>query len=91
MEQLLNVVTVRRCGWERSSLWTRSLLAQVLSTGETVRAEEIVLKVPDGRSVTTLVNATPIRCGGRRGGVVRRRATGPDIAGGAGAAAGRVS
>ena len=27
----------------------------------TVRAEEIVLQVPDGRSVTTLVNATPIR------------------------------
>ena len=29
-------------------------------TGETVRAEEIVLKAPDGRSVTALVNATPI-------------------------------
>ena len=28
---------------------------------ETVRAEEIVLSTPDGRSVTTLVNATPIR------------------------------
>ena len=26
----------------------------------TVRAEEIVLEVPDGRSVTTLINATPI-------------------------------
>ena len=35
-------------------------LAQELSRGETVRAEEIVLSVPDGRSVTTLVNATPI-------------------------------
>ena len=29
-------------------------------TGETVRAEEIVLLAPDGRSVTALVNATPI-------------------------------
>ena len=31
-----------------------------LSGAETVRAEEIVLSVPDGSSVTTLVNATPI-------------------------------
>ncbi len=29
--------------------------------GETVRAEEIVLQVPDGRRVTVLINATPIR------------------------------
>ena len=36
-------------------------LAQALSTGETVRAEEIVLQAPDGRSVTTLINATSIR------------------------------
>ena len=36
-------------------------LAQALSTGETVRAEEIVIEVPGGGSVTTLVNATPIR------------------------------
>ena len=28
-----------------------------------MRAEEIVIEVPDGRSVTTLVNATPIRSG----------------------------
>ena len=28
-----------------------------------MRAEEIVIQVPDGRSVTTLVNATPIRSG----------------------------
>ena len=30
-------------------------MAQVLD-----RAEEVVLSVPDGRSVTTLINATPI-------------------------------
>ena len=36
-------------------------LAQAPSTGETVRAEEFVLQAPDGRSVTPLVNATPIR------------------------------
>ena len=32
-----------------------------MSTGETILAEEIVIQVPDGRSITTLVNATPIR------------------------------
>ena len=36
-------------------------MAQALSAGETVRAEEIVLRVPDGRSVRALLNATPIR------------------------------
>ena len=35
-------------------------LADELRNAETVRAEEIELSVPDGRSVTTLVNATPI-------------------------------
>ena len=35
-------------------------LALALSTGETVRAEEIVLQAPGGQSVTTLINATPI-------------------------------
>ena len=59
-EQFLNVLTVRRADGREISL-AEFPLAQVLSTGETIRAEEIVLKVPDGRSVTTLVNATPIR------------------------------
>ena len=36
-------------------------LAQQLSVAETLRAEQIVLSVPDGRSVRILVNATPIR------------------------------
>ena len=36
-------------------------LAELFSSGETVRAEEIVLSVPDGRSVAALLNATPIR------------------------------
>ncbi len=35
-------------------------MAELLSIGETVRAEEIVLEVPDGRRVTVLLNATPI-------------------------------
>ena len=36
-------------------------LARQWTNPETVRAEEIVLSVPDGRSVRTLINATPIR------------------------------
>ena len=59
-EQLLEVVTCQRADGRTVSLGEYPL-AQVLSTGETVRAEEIVLSIPDGRSVTTLVNATPIR------------------------------
>ena len=35
-------------------------LARALDRGEVVRAEEILLNLPDGRKVTTLVNATPI-------------------------------
>ena len=34
-------------------------LAETLRTGELVRAEEIVFRVPDGRSITTLLNAAP--------------------------------
>ena len=60
LEQLLDVLTVRR--WDGSEMSLDKVsLAQVLSTGEPIRAEEIVMQVPDGRSVTTLVNATPIR------------------------------
>ena len=60
VEQLLDVVTVRRADGREIDL-AEFPLAQVLSTGETVRAEEIVFQAPDGRSMTTLVNATPIR------------------------------
>ena len=60
VEQVLDVITVRRADGREISL-AEFPLAQALSTGEIVRAEEIVLKAPDGRSVTTLVNATPIR------------------------------
>ena len=59
-EQLLEVMTVQRADGREVSLLELPL-AQALNTGETVRAEEIVLRVPDGRSVTTLINATPIR------------------------------
>ena len=59
-EELLDMLTFRRADGREVSL-EEFPLAQALSTGETVRAEEIVLQAPDGRSVTTLVNATPIR------------------------------
>lgn len=59
LEQLLEVLTFRRADGREISL-EEFPLSQVLSTGETVRAEEIVVEVPDGRSVTTLVNVTPI-------------------------------
>ena len=36
-------------------------LASLMGRAETVRAEEIELSIPDGRSVRVLVNATPIR------------------------------
>ena len=59
-EDLLGVLTFRRADGREVSL-QEFPLARILSAGETVHAEEIVLRVPDGRSVTVLLNATPIR------------------------------
>ncbi len=59
-EQLLDVITVRRGDGREVQLDDLSL-AQIMVDAETVRAEEIVMRVPDGRSVSVLVNATPIR------------------------------
>ena len=59
-EQLLEVLSFRRADGREVSL-AEFPLAQALSIGEAVRAEEIVVQAPDGRSVATLVNATPIR------------------------------
>ncbi len=59
-EEVLGVLTVRRAGFEEVSLKELSL-ATLLRDAETVRAEEIVISVPGGGSVTALVNATPIR------------------------------
>ena len=58
-EQLLEVMSFRRGDGCEVSL-SEFPIAQQLNTGETVRVEEVVLSVPDGRSVRTLVNATPI-------------------------------
>ena len=59
-EQLLEVVTCR-FGDGREFSAREFPLAQALGNATRVRAEEIVLQVPDGRSITTLFNATPIR------------------------------
>ena len=58
-QELLEEVTLRRGDGREVSL-KEYPMAELLSLGETVRAEEIVLQVPDGRSVTALFNATPI-------------------------------
>ena len=59
VEQLLEVVTCRRADGREISL-EESPFAKLLSSAKTVRAEEVVLEVPDGRSVNILVNVTPI-------------------------------
>ncbi|MDE0075590.1 MAG: ATP-binding protein [Gammaproteobacteria bacterium] len=58
--QLLDRITCHRADGREVALAEFSL-AQLLRTAETVRAEEMTLSVPDGRSVTTLVNSTPIQ------------------------------
>ena len=59
LEELLDLITFRRADGREIAL-DESPLAQALSTGETVRLEEIVMEVPDGRSIKALINATPI-------------------------------
>ncbi len=58
-EQLLEVLHVRRADG-REFLLSELPFSQLLGEGETVRAEEMTLSVPDGRSVTVLVNITPM-------------------------------
>ena len=58
-EDLLEVLTFRRADGQEESL-KEYPLARALSSVETVRAEEIVIQVPDGRRVNTIINSTPI-------------------------------
>ena len=60
VEEILETLTFRRADGREVSL-EEFTLAEALQAGETVRAEEIVLQIPGGPSVTMLVNATPIR------------------------------
>ena len=54
-EQLLEAITLRRADGR-----TAALDAVLLAGAEMVRAEEVVLQVPDGRSIKALLNATAI-------------------------------
>ena len=58
-ERLLEVLTFRRADGREVSL-REYPLAAALSSGETVRAEEIEMQVPDGRRVSVIINSTPI-------------------------------
>ena len=60
LEQLLEVMTCRFSDGREVAL-AEFPMKQVIGGAATVRAEEVVLSVPDGRSITMLVNATPIR------------------------------
>ena len=62
-EEILATVTCRRSDGREISLEDYPL-SQVLCTGETMRAEEVVLKVSGDRSVGVIMNATPIRPAG---------------------------
>ena len=59
-EHLLEIITCRLADGRELAL-DRFPLARELVSAETMRAEEIELSVPDGRRVSALVNATPIR------------------------------
>ncbi len=58
-EDLQKVLRVRRADGQQVEL-DPSSLKRLLAEATAVRLEEIVLEVPDGRKITTLVNATPI-------------------------------
>ena len=61
-EDLLRLLTVRRADGSEVSLMEFPI-AELLGSIETMRAEEIVMGVTEERSVTVLLNATPIHSG----------------------------
>ena len=58
-EPLMDVPTFRRADGRAIPL-AELPVARVMLSGETVRAEEVLVDFPDGRSITTLINAAPI-------------------------------
>ena len=60
LEQLLEVLVVKRADGRQVSL-AEVPLSKELDGASAVRAEEVEISVPDGRSLTTLINSTPVR------------------------------
>ena len=85
-EDLLRVMTVRRGDGREVSL-QEFPIEDVLRGGENARLEEIVLRVPDGRSITVLMNVTSIRSEHGTRGVGGGHPPGHDTHGGYGASA----
>ncbi len=61
-QQLLNALTLVRADGREVSL-NELPVRELLLIGEVIRVEEITLRAPNGRSVSALINATPIRSG----------------------------
>ena len=59
LKEILKVLTVRRSDGQELSL-KEFVFAQIQGDSQTLRIEELVLSVPDGRSTATLVNASKI-------------------------------
>ena len=60
--EILSVLTFRRPDGREIPL-AELPTQRALKSGETVRAEEIIIQLPDGQAVTTVINATPIFSG----------------------------
>ena len=60
LPELLSVMTFRRLDG-REIPPDELPTARAIRTGETVRAEEMVIHLPDGQAITTVINATPVR------------------------------
>ena len=60
LPELLSVMTFRRRDGREVSP-DELPTARAIRTGETVRAEEMVIHLPDGQVITTVINATPVR------------------------------
>ena len=58
--ELFDELTVRRADGREILAEEYPALMRRLREAVTIRAEEIILEIPDGRKVTTLINATPI-------------------------------
>ena len=60
LETFIDLLTFRRADG-REIPFDDLPVTRALRTGKTVRAEEVVIHLEDGRAITTLVNARPIR------------------------------